>query len=509
MEFYMNGLESLLENQIRKHNQQQFELKLCYSPISQSKKNKYRIQLYFFIPDALMINNNTYPKSRFYQNLMSRIRFKTPDISLEKILDSENRDSPLPRIDHLLKARLGEIDEKEIVGELKLLGNIIQSQVRNHVRFQIDLLNKEKKFIPLLSKQGIFYVERFFMLTNSLESLEKRLIKRKVSKKTILTYRYVDDFISHTGFYYFSGLLYSISGAQKKGLDSYSRILKKYVDQERSRRKRKKYSFVELKDSDQAKEQYLYRIHILRNFISDALALSTKRKDVKEQYFHVVAILSAALAMFLYLLLFIWQGRNFVVNSIPFILISVLLYVIKDRVKEWIRLFYSKSAFLWFPDYRIKIRSWDEQKKLGKVLESVFFIKEEKLPSDIADLRKKGFISPIEKQARPETIMKYEKEVILNTKKLYAHGARRHSLNDILRFNPVYFIRRVEDAYKEFYFLNPKTREVEKGLCPRVYHLNLVMKTFFTTKRGKIKEALVRMRVILDKNGIKRVETLN
>ncbi len=58
----------------------------------------------------------------------------------------------------------------------------------------------------------------------------------------------------------------------------------------------------------------------------------------------MIGSLAAGIAMTLYILLFIWQGSVFVINSQPFILFTIFIYVLKDRLKDEIKNVSMKQA---------------------------------------------------------------------------------------------------------------------------------------------------------------------
>ena len=99
------------------------------------------------------------------------------------------------------------------------------------------------------------------------------------------------------------------------------------------------------------------------------------------------------MAMFLYLLLFISQGAIFVINSLPFVFFTVILYVVKDRIKEELKSLSYRHVFKLFPDYTTEVSLPNEKGVIGKVHESFSFIGESEVPMDISHLRNQEFHS--------------------------------------------------------------------------------------------------------------------
>ena len=77
----------------------------------------------------------------------------------------------------------------------------------------------------------------------------------------------------------------------------------------------------------------------------------------------------------------------------------------------------------------------------------------------------------------------------------------KYALNSILRFNIGRFLRKADDAMHPFIALSANGRELVTDQYPKVYHLNIIIKNTFYNNKVVFKK----FRVILDKNGIKRI----
>lgn len=76
-----------IEELIRIRDRNQFEIKLGYLINNKKKKNEYDINLYFFLPKNLGINNYSYSNSQFFEDLYSYVRLITPKSSLENLTE--------------------------------------------------------------------------------------------------------------------------------------------------------------------------------------------------------------------------------------------------------------------------------------------------------------------------------------------------------------------------------------------------------------------------------------
>ncbi|TYC04692.1 MAG: hypothetical protein FXF54_00510, partial [Kosmotoga sp.] len=67
-----------IEELIRIHDRNQFEIKLGYLINHKKKKTEYDINLYFFLPNNLGINKYNYSNSQFFEDLYGYVRLITP-----------------------------------------------------------------------------------------------------------------------------------------------------------------------------------------------------------------------------------------------------------------------------------------------------------------------------------------------------------------------------------------------------------------------------------------------
>ena len=109
----------------------------------------------------------------------------------------------------------------------------------------------------------------------------------------------------------------------------------------------------------------------------------------------------------------------------------------------------------------------------------------------------------IEHEGKPETIIRYSKEVKIRPKNVIKKHQRNLDLHDIMRFNVRHFIQYADDTtrYEDWY--NPETKQVEKIECVKVYHLNLVLRLQYVDEKGNDITTYKKVRVVLTQDGIK------
>jgi hypothetical protein len=188
---------------------------------------------------------------------------------------------------------------------------------------------------------------------------------------------------------------------------------------------------------------------------------------------------------------------------------AVLAYVLKDRIKAVtndvlstrLRKFDHKSwlhgptmALLGLGDLRIRAR------------EVMRFLTPGEVPPEITRLRlARRTVRRAERMT--EEVIHYRKEItaVVDDEHVVPEG---YSLRDILRLNVRHFLVRLDDPVDRHRFFDPQTGTFATAQLPKVYHLNLVL----AVGRGEEDAeppALEHLRVVLDKQGIVRVERVS
>lgn len=471
-------LEELKSGEIKFRDRWQFELKSEFSP--QGKESQYVQEFYFFIPNSLQIYSDTYSKIEFYRDLTNIIRYKTPYVPFDVLCNMQNESSPLFNL------------KKDTVS-LKLLGNIFKSSLRQEIRKILNFSNPPEEEVYTLCRQ----IREF---RSSLKQIEAKL-DLEANKELKVTFAYFDEFIGNSIDYYLTGLLDQFqthnSPVPKKIEDELCDII---LEEAKINEKEHHASMRITKAEDSSRnEQILYRVGLLKAYFLDALSLYVDRTSVQEQYGNYISAFSAGLAMSVYLLLFIWQGQWFVINSLPFVVITVAAYILKDRMKESLKSLSYQRAFRYFSDYRTKIRS-PQNKVIGELRESFTFVDESKIPDDIRKVRNFQFHSMLKTFKRPEQII-YFKRIITT---YAANDPYPKALNISLRYNIQDFLEKASEPFHTYSTLDETTRTLLKLRLPKVYHLNTILKNQFAGHTE-----ILKYRIIVDKNGIKNIEKVN
>ncbi|MCE5294519.1 MAG: hypothetical protein LLF94_07905 [Chlamydiales bacterium] len=488
----------------------QFELESDFAPIRNLEQNISTQEFYFFIPAALQIDTHTYSKEQFYKDRTNLIRYKTPEFTFHDLINKTNTQSPLMRIEGMKTATLSPDTVLVIQDELKLLGNIVRSALRRGVRELLQYLDSPQNRIgkERLQDRAISFCNDVSSFREVFLHIQEECLQHWTGDPSE-AFMYVDEYISTSIDYYFTGFLEYLRASKVENIHEIDQKICEIIAKEKKYRQQHYLEPNELEDDDPAvKEGILYHKGLLNKYILDVLLLNLERTSWSDKYGSFVAGLAAGIAMLVYVMLIFLNVPNMGFNSLPFLLFTVVIYVLKDRVKESLKVLFQKRAVKWFSDYTTQIRSPNGQRVLGKLKEIFSFLPEQAVPEDILHVRQTLFNTDVLLFKRRETVFYYKKEMELGMSEELAR-ARRHKLHDVFLFNIHPILEKASNPFESYLNLDPDTMEIRQEVLPKVYHINIVIKNTYSEPDLQKKVSLKKFRLIIDKNGIKRVETVS
>lgn len=499
----------ILDSKITLHDRHRFEIKLDVE-LPPSSKSVYEVESYFFVPRALNISPQTYTKEDFYNSNQRYIRFKTPTISMAKLCDPALEVSPLNKIKAALSKILSGARDPELVAsaydEIKLLGCILRGEIRDYVKVFMAGLDARASQPGTLSAQGLKdFLGDLKVLIARLGELRTSMLAPSVPAKLRDAFAYLEEYFSLIVEEYLTGLLEALRNspaALAKFKEFEADLTALIISQTR---RRAEMNCPSVLGGASGNETIIYRRGVLKKFISSALYLKTE-VDEGQTLTQVLLGAAAGLAMLFAVLAAIYAQNRYTMNSVPFVLVLVVSYIFKDRIKDWLKLLFTTNLTRWTSDREIKIMDPATSGKIGVLKEAFTFISERAVPPDVSRIRNMDNITSIDEDGKPERVFKYKKEIILYPEKILAAHDRRKDLHDIMRFNVKDFISQADDSRALYAYVDADTGAVRTAACARVYHMNLVIKYIYTGADGRQKINYDRIRVVLNKEGLVRLE---
>ncbi|MFH1619469.1 MAG: hypothetical protein ABIG11_06140 [bacterium] len=514
--------DEILDSKIKFHDRHRFEIKLDID-LAPRDINVYRVETYFFVPRALNINPSTYTKNDFYNSAQKYIRFKTPQMTPSKIADPAVKTSPLARIAAALPGLLSGSGspglEETVHNELKMLGCVSRASLRDHVKYQLAEISalspggggresggtEDGIKMKTLEEHGLGFVRDVRNLISRIRGLRGELANPIVPVKIRESFGFFDEFLSITVEDYLTELLAGIhrNTEARRGLGAVEQSLADIILAQGTYRRAMGYPSLVQKNTDN--EGMVYRRGVLKKFISSILYLHIEVSEWKGLLQFLFGMAAGIAMLFAAVVMFYAQNR-YATNSLPFMAIVVISYIFKDRIKDWLKLLFSRGMTRWIADRKVNIRDPRNGQIIGTVKEAFSFMADSALPSDIFLRRNIDNITSIDEEGKPERVFKYEKEVRLYSGRISKAHERRRDLNDIMRFSISDFLDQADDPRADHMYLSPETGELECVKCMRVYHINMVIKYISGDSLGKEKLAYERIRIVLSRDGIVRLE---
>jgi hypothetical protein len=495
----------LLQNRLDVHDRKQFEIKLEYQPSGADDETRYHVEVYLFLPASLNIDAETYPRADFYADIHNYVRFKTPVMRLEELLTSEH--SPLSRLEAWLKA--GPAKEADLVYQAKLLCCIFRGALR---RFANGVDEQCQKLAPGQGTDGCPELQQEVL---GVERVAAQVLERfrawaqavqqaqQLQEKTRASLRLVDEYMSLTVEQFFRKAVADMDALPRVGVYiELRRLLMAAVIREETYRKDNQLKSVLSPTGDN--EEYMHRIGFLKKFCMNILFLSARRKQGRQGMEEVLFAVAAGVAMAFATAVAIWAHARYTQASLNFFLIAVVGYMMKDRIKEGLRRFFSQFAAMHLFDRTAEIVDPVTKRVLGTCQEKVDYGRAVKVPEEIAALRRSDDFITVSQGELSETVIRYQKAIVLDAELLPRTERDLTGVTDIIRLNVERFLRDMDEPELALEYVDLEDFTVGRVRGAKSYQVDLAFRfTVDEADQKKVKTQCVRL--VLDRNGIKRM----
>ncbi len=508
-----DDIQPLLNYRLNRHDRTQLELKLNYGIRPNEKQQRYRVSLFMFVPRVLALTKQTYQKDRFYQDSITFIRMTTPQVPLH---DLSKKNAIAPWADPVQQA-IGQFadgnqgDPAPAIRGIKLLACVLKSAVRDAKSQLLQQLEEHLRSPAATGTKAVCatlisdYGEDIRTALRRLRKVGEKSSKDGVPISVRECWRAADEYTSLLCEEALTDVIVLVSKhAQSHDLEvAISELRSIAIDEYHHRRDSGFFSYA----VEGERNEYLpHRWRVLKRYVSSALYLHVSREQAGMLITDIIGMLAAALAMLFATVAMLMATTLWGASlSMAFIGAMVVSYVIKDRIKELGKRHLGQRVRGLLPDHLLSIQTRDENQTLGSCKETFFVAKIKDIDSAIVDFRYCDLASHDAIEGRPETVICYEKEVVLSSSALAENLAGATGLTDVVRLNVSPMLARMDDTWETYRYIHPRTRMVNKTRCARVYHINIVLKLI--AANGE--QSLARVRVVMNKKGIVRVENID
>ncbi|MCL4302364.1 MAG: hypothetical protein KJ077_42140 [Anaerolineae bacterium] len=493
---------------IKPHDKYQIEFKLDYELLP-GQQTHYQVFTYIFVPQSLGITPSTYAKAEFYRDIQNYIRLKTPALILREFT-KEGAGSPLLAIEKIVAAEnwTGQSEYRErLINNFKFLSATLKSAIREH----FNLIQKRIAEAPPHSKVSLLIhnlVEEFLVETKNIADKYRSFYAAfnlpNIDSQLFTAYKLTDESLSLLIEESAVEMFQIVEAYLKKGdkID-FKQKLSELVEWETRHRRTRGYRSV-LKEGDD-NEEYTFRVSVLKKYASSVLYLSTAVQREGVELEHFLFSIAAGLSMiFATVVAFYFQNR-YGQLTFPFFIALVVGYMFKDRIKELGKQLFAHYLQNTLYDRRTIIRTQDGQHKLGILREKVSFVAEKNLPAPILAARNRDPFTELDNDGQGEYVICYAKDIVLFAdafKEAYLDVPEITGINDIIRYDIRAYLRKMAEPVQPRNYL--EAGQLKTVSCHKVYHLNFVSRYRSIKPHGSELER--RLRLVLDRRGIKRVE---
>jgi len=488
------------QSRITSHGKRQLELQMVY-PLSRSEKRKrYEIDLYMFNPYQLGITRERYGSAGFLRDMHSYTRYETAMISLAKLADPACDLSPLTRIFDMLKdaSMARDINEKALLHELRGLSSMYHGQLSETRLVLTTLLESgactedvRASLAPFLHDVDIF-LERF-------HALRPLFIDPRLRADSRLALDWADESISLTNEKTFIRLYELLR--QSPGLAEVTSAVREQLTREQQYRRDHHYPTVADAAGPGANEYYLYRDGQLKKWMEAFMFMSCDPANTLTRIAQIFMGVAAGAAMGFAVLATVFASRLFADYSVPWAIMIIMAYIVKDRIKDIMR-----NAMIAFLPKLVADQINDlidpaNNVKVGVTRARVRFCAPGDAPEVVQQLRRRQ-ANPFTEMIPPENVIHFHKDVYIDSARFMRSHRRLEALADIMRFKLDAWLDNMDDPVSSLPRLNGEA--VEHVPAKRVYHINLIVGLAEQGRDGV--PTYFRYRLILTREGIVRIE---
>jgi hypothetical protein len=483
-----------LDRRIGVHDRHQFELKLEYQPRGADRESRYVVEMYVCVPASLNVGPETAPADSWYTDIHNYVRLKTPELSWPELEALPS--SPLNRATEELAAVGRGADPSTFIYECKMYASVF----RHGLRDLAEEAERERdvarivELVDVAAEGSRRVATKFRKLAGAAEQAPER---------ARAAYRLADEYTSISIEQMMRRIIVTVdrrARGSKAGDELKVRCLRMIVDEERYRRER---SYPAIIDPRSDNEPYIYRTGLLKKYCSSALFLQIHRHRTRKPWQELLFAIAAGLSMAVATMAAFWGQRHWAPTSIRVFMILVIAYMFKDRLKEASRAFFARALEKKFYDRKIIIED-PAGGLLGVCREKIDYHHPDTLPAPVREIRRRGSdpTARVAEEELPQTCLHYKKEIVLDSRKLLGRRSGG-GLTDIVRFHIARLLHDMDEPDQEIEYIDAITRRLDPIRAAKVYRVDVVFR--FSSQNDP--PATTLMRLILDRRGIKRIET--
>lgn len=534
------------------HDRTQLETVFDYPVIPNlsgaTRKQKYVVEAWFFYPPQMAISPQTYTKDKFYADLRPLVRFREPRFSFRELIGLSGSRSPIKFLEDYVKQVADghpPVTIQRAISEARIFGCSFASYFLKRMGKRTKAIRKVHKYIATVYDEhgkGVESLEHYLDETRELLSKSVYLLKewrnlmiqaeslnQDYLRPLVNELKFVDEYCTYRlrdGLATLMRVATEIDPRLVPEID-YLAFLRRCVALNRLERwyaKKRGYSWIDEDSSDDEVERYMHRRGVLKRRTWGVLYLNIRTRPLFEFQRQLGAMAAAGVAALWWVIAMyfitlrggafiggngmaasdFWQSSGFLIVTA-----SMIAYVLKDRIKENGRSFFSGRIFNQLPDNSERILyepATEAAIEVGNVNEYTQFVPPEDLPVEVKQLRHQSYADELEAEDATKSIIHYKKVVELYPRAIGLMDYPIRAVHDILRINIAGYLTRLDDPQAGTDIISIDGRLSSLKL-PKVYHMHIVLRHSLQHRRDK-QVVYDHFRMVLNKRGIIRIERL-
>lgn len=495
---------------------------------SRASRQRFRTDMYLFVPIQSGINPENYPINKFYQDVSLRLRIREPNVGFRALFAAE--DSMLRRLMMTVETATqnpSRFDAQAFADEIKFVGcsfvtffvkRIARAKIRAALSIQmLSGLNQDEK--EKLVGRPFRHIWRAYKILHSWRQLiyGTVLTKLQVNEQLRLDIQAVDEYCS---FRFRDGLaeLSQILAMLGQSLEPtrftwWQRRLRAHIRLEHFHCQKRGLLWIDDRSSPYDLERFMMRRGQVKKNVQQVLYLDMRSQPLFTLRQQVGAMLAAAMAgmwaLFAQMLILRHSQADLntenMLSTGTFVLFTALTlaYVLKDRIKEVGRHRLKKGLLSSLPDTHESIRmrtSQGDNVEVGALQESAKFIPWRSIPEDAQNALRGKFKDP-----GLQDVVFYRKQVQFHYSKLKKVREPVTAIHDILRLDLRRFCKNLDVPQRSAHFLRLNGDAASLAI-PKVYHLEILF--IFSTLQNRRHRPIHKdlLRIVITQDGIVRME---
>ncbi len=474
------------------HDRTHVEFAIDYRLSPGQSREQYEWQAFFFAPESLRLDSRTYDKNDIYSDLQSYVRFEVPEVEFSALPDE-----PLAEVRAVLESGTPE----RAMNELRLFACRVRASGVHLRRLIFEALASDtpERAYDLARDLAEGAKRVTSELRQTLDGIEER------GDPLATAAAWVQEDVSRL----LEALLAHVAQRLRQA-DAPHTVVEDVEDVALAEaRYRLSQGMVGIGRLDMKRrdiEAIEFRRHMLKRFTASVLWLSPEVRPASRWVRELLFALAASLAMGFAIAAGILNGFQAEPRRwMDWMLIAVVAYAAKDRIKASLQHVFSSVLDRHFPDRRWRIRDRERGVTLGKMKEQSGFVGWDALPEPVLAARRLTREHPLEEQARPETVLFHQKQVTLFADRVLEADPRLSALTEIFRLNIGPWLAHTDDPKRDIVFADPVAGRVGSAQAPRVYNIAVVYRL---RRVGDDDAPWHRLRVVVTRKGIRRIENI-